>query len=90
MSVAGSSFVPPVQLGATHALAARDHGEQKDRQKRKKPGHPEPHDEAELSAPAAEQPPVVTVPPSGPPAPGPYSAHGAARPEPEHHLDLNG
>lgn len=89
VSVAGSSYVPPVQLGATHALAARDHGEKKDQSKRRKPGQTS-QDEVELTALAPEELPPDAVSPAAPTAPVAYSAHGAAPATPERHIDVNG
>ncbi len=90
MSVAGSSYVPPVQLGASHALAPRDHGEKREQSKRRKPHHEQ--DEVELTGENPESQPEVSAAPVISPAatPGAYSAHGAAAPPPERHIDLNG
>lgn len=90
MSVAGSSYVPPVQLGASHALAPRDHGEKREQSKHRKPH--QGTDEVELTGENPDTPPEVVVPPAapGPATPGPYSPHGPAAPPPERHIDLNG
>lgn len=88
MSLAGSSPIPPVHVGAAHSLAPRDHGDQNERRKRKKPGQPA-QDEADLTAPSPELT-AKTPATAASAAPGPYSAAGTVRAEPERHLDLNG
>lgn len=93
MSIAGSSYVPPVQLGAAHALAPRDQGQKKEQPKHRKPGHQDP-DEVELTGESPDAPPAAPPEPAPvvaiPATPGAYSAHGPAAKPPERHIDLNG